>query len=415
MILNNVQEVAEWRLCVGCGVCAYICPENKVRLVDVIESGIRPLVDGKNCISCDECLKTCPGLDVGHDKPGNDTKYIQALHSGWGPILEVWEGHAADPDIRYCGSSGGAATAIAIYCLERGDMQGVLHVSPALAHPTKNISGYSKTKAELLAATGSRYCPASPCADLGLIEKASGSSVFIGKPCDVQGLRKAQALRSALAAKAGLAISIFCAGTPSSVGTRELLKSVGVNPKDVAGLRYRGKGWPGDFEVTYKDDARTKKQLSYKDSWGFLQKYRPYRCHLCPDGTGEFADISCGDPWYREIGEGESGHSLILVRTEKGRDILRGAINTDYIKADLADPSILERSQQNLFNKRAAVWGRLLAFRFFGLSVPRYEGFPLFSNWLTLSLSDKARSVFGTMRRIVQRKYWKPEKLIQEE
>jgi coenzyme F420 hydrogenase subunit beta len=244
-----------------------------------------------------------------------------------------------------------------------------------------------------------------------MIEKALSPSVFIGKPCDVQGLRKAEGLRPSLRDKVGLTVSIFCAGQPSSQGTRDLLNNAGIDPREIAELRYRGKGWPGDFEVTFKDKERELKRISYKDSWGFIQKYRPYRCHLCPDGTGEFADISCGDPWYREIKDGEQGHSLILVRTKKGSDILSGAMRAGYIKADQADPRILERSQHNLFDKRAAIWGRLVAFKLFGLPVPRYAGFPLFSNWCTLSLSDKARSVFGTMRRVVQRKYWKSEKL----
>lgn len=410
MNFNNVQEVAEWRLCVGCGVCAYICPEKKVKLVDVIDSGIRPLVVGNSCSSCDECLKACPGLATSHNPLDNDTKYIQALRPGWGPVLEVWEGHASDPDIRYRGSSGGAATAIALYCLEKEGMQGVLHTAADTVHPTKNITAYSKTKADLLAATGSRYSPTSPCEDVRLIEEGSGLSAFIGKPCDVQGLRKAQSLRSELSEKVGLAVSIFCAGTPSTLGTRNLLKNEGINPNDIAGLRYRGEGWPGNFVVTIKDKESTAKSLSYRDSWGFLQEYRTYRCHLCPDGTGEFADISCGDPWYREIKEGEEGYSLILVRTHKGRDILYGAIHAGYIKAEQAAPSILERSQPNLFSKRAAIWGRLLAFKIFGLPVPQYTGFRLFRNWLMLSFSNKTRSILGTSRRIISRKYYKPHK-----
>ena len=60
--------------------------------------------------------------------------------------------------------------------------------------------------------------------------------------------------------------------------------------------------------------------MSYMESWGFLQRYRPYRCYLCPDGTGELADLSCGDPWYREILEDEPGHSLVVVRTERGKE-----------------------------------------------------------------------------------------------
>jgi coenzyme F420 hydrogenase subunit beta len=149
MKFRNVQEIAQWRLCVGCGVCEYICPEKKIRLTDVIEIGIRPLLDCKSCSSCDECLQACPGLGISHDKSGKDAKSIQALSNGWGAVLEVWEGHAVDPDIRYCGSSGGAATAIALYCLEKKGMQGVLHVASNQTQSTGNNSVYSKSKAEL--------------------------------------------------------------------------------------------------------------------------------------------------------------------------------------------------------------------------------------------------------------------------
>ena len=56
----------------------------------------------------------------------------------------------------------------------------------------------SRTRAELLAATGSRYAPASPCDGLKMIEDAPGPCVFIGKPCDVEGLRLSQAARPTL-------------------------------------------------------------------------------------------------------------------------------------------------------------------------------------------------------------------------
>ena len=178
----------------------------------------------------------------------------------------------------------------------------------------------------------------------------------------------------------------------------------------VSALRYRGNGWPGKFSVATNETGDAKKELTYREAWSFLQKYRPYRCYLCPDGTGAHADISCGDPWHREIKEGEAGYSLIVVRTERGREILQNAITAGYIKAERAAPEILEKSQVNLFSKRAAVWGRILAFRLLGIPAPRYVGFPLFRNWLTLPPLEKARSIFGTMRRIVQRQYYKPQR-----
>lgn len=39
--INTIQDVVEWRLCLGCGACAWVCPEDKVRLVDFISDSKR--------------------------------------------------------------------------------------------------------------------------------------------------------------------------------------------------------------------------------------------------------------------------------------------------------------------------------------------------------------------------------------
>ncbi len=138
-----------------------------------------------------------------------------------------------------------------------------------------------------------------------------------------------------------------------------------------------------------------------------VPKYRPFRCYLCPDLTAEAADISVGDPWYRDLGEDDPGRSLILVRTKRGQEIFHEAMEQGYVTAEAADPGIIYRSQKNLLGKRQAIWGRLLAMKLLGIPRPKLEGFHLFENWLDLPVKDKAKSVLGTARRIVQRKYYR--------
>jgi coenzyme F420 hydrogenase subunit beta len=152
-------------------------------------------------------------------------------------------------------------------------------------------------------------------------------------------------------------------------------------------------------------------KMPYEDSWGFLEKYRPHRCHLCPDGTGEFADLSCGDPWYREIAKNEPGYSLVVVRTERGRKILHGATAAGYVHLARAENIILEQSQKNLLAKRSAIWGRLVTMKAFGIPTPRLRGFALFKNWRGLPAKDKLRSILGTGKRIIFRGYSRPSKV----
>lgn len=391
----------------GCGACASACPKKNITLQDVPADGIRPRLGANRCAECGDCLKVCPGAEISHRSPNGGNGLLKALRQGWGPILEVWEGYASDPEIRFHGSSGGAASALALYCLEREGMNGVLHSAADGENPWANKTVFSRSRGELLARTGSRYAPASPCDGLEMIDAAPGPCVFIGKPCDVTAVRKAQAIRPELDRHVGIAIGIFCAGTPSTQGTLELLHRFGIDPNSVEELRYRGRGWPGKFSVKLKGEERPREVLAYRNAWSFVQKYRPYRCYLCPDGTSEFADISCGDPWYRQIREGEQGHSLVLVRTERGRKLLRGAMKDGYVTLERSDPRRLEASQKNLLSKRGAIWGRLLAMKAFGIPTPGLKGFFLFKNWLALPIKEKTRSILGTARRILQRGYYR--------
>jgi coenzyme F420 hydrogenase subunit beta len=410
-LINNVRQIAEWRLCLGCGACAYICPEHRVRLVDFVEEGIRPVVELDHCASCTECLKVCPAFENDHAEINRRSGVIPELTPYYGPVLEIWEGHATDPEIRFTGASGGVITALALYCLEREAMHGVLHVGMDPLNVMRNRTNMSRTRSELLSNAGSRYAPASACDSLQLIESAPARCVFIGQPAEVTALRKAERSRPALSEKVGLTISFFCAGSPATRGTSELLKKMGVKPDELQDLRYRGRGWPGMFSATLKGQSAPAAQMSYQESWGIIQAYRPFSTHLCPDGTGEDADIACGDPWYREIGAGESGSSLVLVRTETGRSLLRAAMNAGYVTLAPAEAWKLLNSQKNLTAKRGAIGGRMLMMKMLGLPAPRLRGFSLFKNWLKLGWGEKLRSTLGTVRRIVTRRYHRPLRL----
>jgi coenzyme F420 hydrogenase subunit beta len=287
-------------------------------------------------------------------------------------------------------------------------MHGVLHVAADPNQPLRNRTVMSHTHEELLANTGSRYAPASVCDGLRQVEDAAGPCMFIGQPSEVAALRKAQALRPQLDRNVGVALSFFCAGSPAIKGTVELLKSKGIDPERVSKLRYRGRGWPGMFAVWLVGESEPALEMTYAESWAFVQAYRPWGVHIWPDGCGEQADISCGDPWYREVVPGEHGSSLIVVRTEAGRRFVRNAMEAGYL--DLV-PSTVERvaaSQVGLVGKKGAVWGRLTTMRLLGLPVPRHHGYKLFGIWLRIPLPEKLRSTAGTFKRILTRGYLKP-------
>ena len=409
--LKTLERVVSWRLCTGCGACVWACPQKAVSLLDIPEEGLRPLVDGHKCGNCGMCLKVCPGTELTHVLFPEAS--MPQLKKAWGPVLEVWEGYATDTEIRFKGSSGGVATALAIFCLEQELMMGALEIGADITVPWQNVAVFSKDRTQLIACTGSRYSPAAPCEKLDWIERAGGSCVFIGKPCDVAALRKSQTINSILGSKIGLSISIFCAGTPTTQGTKTLLETMGVEPELVDELRYRGCGWPGKVSVKIKGNNADVRHKSYSECWGkILSNFGQFRCFICPDATGEFADIACGDPWHRQIEQSDQGYSLVLVRTEKGREILHRAMESHYLALVPAHFSTLFRGQKALLNKRQNLFGRLLAMRLMGVPTPSFNGFSLLENWRHLIVWGRLRSVLSMLWRIISEKLYRPQKYL---
>lgn len=355
-----------------------------------------------DCESCAACVEVCPAVQT--EFPSSSEK----TEREWGPILEMWEGHATDPEIRFKGSSGGVLTAIGAYCVEQLGMAGVLHVGQDPEDPIRNRTRLSENRHELLAASGSRYSPASVCNGLNLVEEADAPCAIIGKPSEIAAVSKARQLRPALHKKVGVTLSFFCAETPSTAGTAALLKRWNVDAESLGDLRYRGLGWPGNFAPTRAGDAEPCGTMTYQESWAFLQAHRPWSVQLWPDGSGELADISCGDPWYQAPDGKNPGSSLVVARTERGREIVQGAIDAGYLTLSSAEMWKLDRSQSGLLKKKAAVWGRLVALKLLRLPTPEFKGLHLFSLWRKLSLNEKLRSTIGTIRRCISRNLFKP-------
>jgi coenzyme F420 hydrogenase subunit beta len=407
--ITNLRDVVERGLCTGCGACYYACSEGGITLVNIEGVGIRPRFDSDASANCTKCLSICPGNSVDGNLASGPPKAPESIHD-FGQALEIWEGYAADPEIRHRGSSGGVTSALTLYCLEQEDMSFALHSAMDDQQPWINNTVQSRTRTEILSRAGSRYAPASPCAGLEAIEKSDRPCVFIGKPCDTAAVWMLRRERPELDRNLGLVLSFFCAGTPSTKGTLDLVDALDVDRKSVDQIRYRGEGWPGNFKILYNNGSR-EKSLSYEDSWGQLSHYRPLRCQLCPDGLGRVADVSCGDAWESFNKNGDPGRSIVIVRTERGREIVRRAIAANYVQLTPATSKNVLDAQQNLLQKRKDLFGRLLGLRLFLAPVPNFEGFSLTRAWMQLPLSRKANTILSTVKRILLRRLWQRKPL----
>lgn len=397
-----LARVARGDTCVGCGGCAAIAP-GAVAMGTQAPGFLRP----RQTAPLSEAEETrvaaiCPGLVQEVEAAGRTD------HDLWGPYIEMRTGWATDPALRHRASSGGALSAVLAHLLAEGRVEGVLQIAaPAPGdatvppHGTRTV--LSRNAGDVADAAGSRYAPSAPLSEVPAAVAAGRPLAFVGKPCDVAALRALSRHDARVAATFPVMVSFFCAGVPSETGARALLEKMEAPADRVTAFRYRGNGWPGHATATLDDG--TDRSMSYHDSWGkVLSGHVQHRCKICPDGTGTAADIVCADAWaadaegYPLFDEAE-GISLIVARTDLGRDLMREAEAKGRIETAPFDVATLKPIQPGQVRRRGALIGRLAALRAAGRPVPRYRGLRIARAARQVPAGFVLRNFLGMLRR----------------
>ncbi|WP_205629922.1 Coenzyme F420 hydrogenase/dehydrogenase, beta subunit C-terminal domain [Dechloromonas denitrificans] len=393
-----IEDVVKSDLCTGCGLCAGMFFSPAARMEIDAKGYARPQQTRQLTVEeSGDFANSCPGIRLEHTV--RDETFLPL----WGPVKRSQTGFAVEQDIRYKGSSGGGLSALAIYLLESGKVDGVLHIAPSDTEAFANIAQISRTRADVLRGAGSRYAPASPLVALENCLQEPGVFAFIGKPCDVAALRAISRRRATVAEKFPILMSFMCAGTPGFKGTEAVVRAMGLEPEKTIRFRYRGNGWPGKARAETAEGKVG--EMDYDSSWGnILNRHLQFRCKICPDGTGEFADVTCADAWYgNDKGyptfEESDGRSLVLSRSTKGMQLVNDAVEAGYLAvADLPIEDIERMQPYQADRKRmvaARLFGRKLALR----KIPKYIQMGLLKLSLNSSKKRLLRNSIGTWLR----------------
>jgi coenzyme F420 hydrogenase subunit beta len=232
----------------------------------------------------------------------------------------------------------------------------------------------------------------------------SGRAAFVGKPCDVAALRALARRDPRIDRTFPYMVSFFCAGVPSLPGTRELLDRLEVSEAEVVTFRFRGDGWPGRATATLKDGRRF--SMSYADSWGaILSRHVQFRCKICPDGTGGFADVVCADAWHCDergypLFEEADGVSLVISRTTRGEAVVRGALDAGRVALEPLNVDVIARMQPGQVKRKRLALARLAALAVLRRPRPRVAGLHLFAAARQAGLWAHLHSFIGTLRRV---------------
>ena len=149
--------------CVGCGICAEY---GKAILAEDSKGFYHP-----------------SQFDVGWLRgicPAGGTQTCTFDTDIWGRRERAYLGWSTDKRVREMASSGGILTEVASFLLERGVVDGVIHVAEKLGAPTKTQTCISTTREELISRCGSRYAISHPLEIISELDQ-NKKYVFIGK------------------------------------------------------------------------------------------------------------------------------------------------------------------------------------------------------------------------------------------
>ncbi|NRR31608.1 Coenzyme F420 hydrogenase/dehydrogenase, beta subunit C-terminal domain [Oxalobacteraceae bacterium] len=393
-----IDTIKSKGLCTGCGLCEAIAPPGAIRTEYNASGYLRPQVLIPLTPAVEQRVAAaCPAIKIEH-LPAESASH----HPLWGPLHGVRSGHALDPEVRRQGSSGGGISAILCHLLASGKVDFVAQIATGLSDPLANELQLSYTRADVLRAAGSRYAPSAPLRSLRELLAMGKRFAFVGKPCDVAALRQYARIEPAVDRQVPFMLSFMCAGVPSIKGTHAVIAKLGADESKLVSFRYRGDGWPGMTRVV-QDDGQVF-EMDYNSSWGtILNKHLQFRCKICPDGTGEFADVVCADAWYGKDGYPDfterDGRSLILSRTAAGEALVREAMALQVIEAAELDVGEIAKMQPYQVDRKRMVLGRVLATRLAQGRAPRYRRLGLVKASLGAVPLLWLKSAWGTWRR----------------
>ena len=362
---NTIKEVIMSDLCLGCGLCHVINEDT-----DITEKDGNLKSSFKNTASKEDHIKVCPG--AGYDIEEMGKSIHQAPHFiyelGYYSSLQLV--HSTDDEILKRASSGGAMTAIALYMLESGKADGIICTKYTYPNGKPRQTTYvARTKAELLEAQGSKYCPTSTLSILTELKEGE-RYVLIGTPCQIAGWRK-YAKYYSITFEIVLTIANFCGGYRDYREMDYFVKEVaGFNT--VTHFQHRGDGVPGQMRIVNEEGKEWSYPYPEYAKLSPIQKNN--RCVYCIDATGELADFSCGDAWLDRVKTTNQVWSTIIARNEKAEAILAQIKTGGYIEVgEISQDEVILSQKLNITSKKYRQYKRMKVSSWMLRTIPNWH------------------------------------------
>src|SRR2546423_8578050 len=329
-------EVIDPGRCRGCAGCVVACPYPDILGYDntwkPFQLADQP--DPDNCLhgvkGCTMCTRACPRfraweVEIDTAMFGQPREADQVI----GFYKDIVLARATNAEYLERGQDGGLCSAMLIWCLRNGEIDGALtsHLTGDGTSWT-TIPVVATSEDDILKGAGSRYTySANTLAYFDAVEMGLSKMALIGMGCQSSSIPAMQ-VRGARkpANKIALNIGLLCSKSfDDSIFEGLLEAKYGIQRHVIVKMNIKGK-----LQLWLTDDRYV--EVPLKECHAFTRE----GCLYCPDFAAEHADISMG-------GLGQTGGwTLTVIRTDRGRDIFERMVKDGWVEwksATDADPA----------------------------------------------------------------------------
>ena len=316
------EEAIDTGLCTGCAGCVIACPHDVIGYEHApgqytpfhLEDDLGATDCGHGQKGCTSCTRACPRFrswetEADQHLFGRERRPEEMS----GIYKDVLLTRASDETVHSMGQDGGLVSAILIWCLENGIIDGALtsHLEKPDADGSsswKAVPALATDRESVLAGAGSRYTySANTLAMPEALEKGLSSLALVGMSCQTS---IGPVMWHRKVGKAGkpikLNIGLLCSKSFDDSIFEELFwAKYRLRKEDMVKMNIKGV-----FQIWMRNGDYHEVNLKECHAW------TREGCTHCPDFAAEHADISTGG-----IGE-NNDWTLTIVRTELGRQII---------------------------------------------------------------------------------------------
>jgi len=374
MKLSVITNTVKNDLCIGCGLCAALCPQDILTMQWNRYGEYNPAEVSPCTIECGLCLKICPFADseenedtIGEQLYGAVPEILHRPETGY--YLATHVGYSKKH--RLTSASGGMATWLLEALLSDGVVDHVICVAPTGEPERLFAFQVFDTPEEMRTGAGSAYYPVEMSGVIRQVLETPGRYAVTGLPCFIKAIRLAQQRNKKLRERIVVTVGLVCGQLKSRQFTDYIAALVGVQGV-VTGVRYRGKS-PDQPAINYHYTFTTadggERRIFWNEgiaeAWG-NRWFTPRACNYCDDVFSECADVTCMDAWLPEYSRESRGTSLVLVRSPAVQEVIARGEGVSL------DPIPVERLVQSQAGV-VAIKRRHLAYHLYldGRGVPR--------------------------------------------